>query len=70
MPQHVCDIAEAARDAEPLRQLTRHQRFPIACRHDLAVRNPMDRVYVLIRDLPASDDGDSKHCLPGNRDKL
>jgi hypothetical protein len=35
-----------------------HEQFPIAKGDNLAIRNPMNRMYVLVGDLAASDERD------------
>jgi hypothetical protein len=40
---------------EPLAQLFRHERLAIAQPNDFAIRDPMNRLDVLVRDLAAAD---------------
>lgn len=52
--QHLFQIREAFSNAETLSDLLGHKRFAIANGNDFAVRDPMDRRDVLVRDLAAA----------------
>jgi hypothetical protein len=38
--------------------LLRHEQFPIAKGNNFAIRNPIDRVHMLVGDLAATDERD------------
>jgi hypothetical protein len=52
--QHFPHIVEGSEDTKSLRQLSGHQRLPIARRHDLTIGDPIDCLNVLIGDLAAA----------------
>ena len=64
-PEHLSRIGKTSRNAKTLAELPRHEQFPVADGHDLAVRNSMDRLNMLVRDLTAADERYAKHCLEG-----
>ena len=61
--EHFSHVGEKRRDTKALRELLRHQHFPITNRRDLAIRNAMDGMHMLVRDLPAAYDSNPKHRL-------
>src|SRR5579859_35317 len=70
-PDQGCQIVEGSFNGESLAELPGHQRFGIASADKLASRNPQQLRGMRIRDLAATDYGDSKHlilclCRPGN----
>ena len=61
--QHFSQIEEMFGNAEAFAKLPSHERFLIANSHDLAIRDAMDRLHMLVGDLSATDYGDAKHLL-------
>ncbi len=61
--QRFSPIGEALANAEAFAKLPSHERFLIANSHDLAIRDAMDRLHMLVGDLSATDYGDAKHLL-------
>ena len=59
--QHFCGVTENARDTKSFCQLLGHQLFAIVYRHDLAIRNALQRLEVLVGDFAASDDSNLEH---------
>src|SRR5215831_10978273 len=60
--QHFLEIGVGCRDPYSLPQLFGHEHFPIANRHDLAIRDPPDGVDMLVSHLPTTYYGNAKHC--------
>ena len=56
--QHLSQAGEALANAEAFAKLPRHEQFPIAKSHDLAIRDAMDGLHVLVGDLSTTDYGD------------
>ena len=56
--QHFRYIGKALRNVNALPQLLRHEQFPIAKGNNFAIRNPIDRVHMLVGDLAATDERD------------
>ena len=57
--KHFLHGRKAFRNTEPLAQLLGHEQLPIADRNDLAIRNPMDCMHMLIGNFAATDDGNA-----------
>src|SRR5262249_39029478 len=54
--QHFVYIRKTGRNSKAFPELFRHQRFLVANGHNSAIRNPLDCVYVLVRNLSATND--------------
>ena len=59
--QHFSQIGKTCGNSEALPQLLRHERFPIANRHNLAIRNAMNGLNMLVGNLSATDYRDPEH---------
>ena len=60
--QHFLEIGVGCRNPDSLPQLFGHEHFPIANRHDLAIRDPPDGVDMLVSHLPTTYYGNAQHC--------
>src|SRR5947207_772963 len=60
---HLLRIRKTCRDPKAFPQLLCHQRFLIAQGYNLALRNPMDRVDVLVGDFAATDYRYTEHSV-------
>jgi hypothetical protein len=56
--QHFRQLRKACRNPKTFPQLLRHERFPIAKSDNFTIRNAMDRLHMLVRNLSATDDSD------------
>src|SRR5438034_7982993 len=59
--QHFLQIGKAFRNAKAAPQLLRHEQFPIAKGNNFAIRNPMNRLHMLVGNFAATDYRDAKH---------
>src|SRR5436190_23955275 len=59
--EHFIGVRETIWNAKSFAKLPRHKHFLIAERHDRSVRNPLDRMHMLIRNFATADYADTKH---------
>src|SRR4029453_14008083 len=61
--QHLRPIRKTWRDPKAFPPPLCHQRFLIAQRYNLALGHAMDRIHMLVSDLPATDYRDTEHSF-------
>ena len=59
--QHFLNIGKTFRNPQSFPQLFGHEQFPITESRNLAIRNPMNGLNVLVGDLTAANDSYAKH---------